>query len=174
MSNFEIDVLANPGQTLENLSKLIMERGVKREVGAVRDELRREMQGYVQQVSGTLGTTIVDKYKNDNLNTAQGRTVAPLFDSLIAEATKTDPSVIYNPVALNNLKTLAIGQAFEKGMLSGSPRIFSEQPGGVFNGLRGEPVAPEGVSFIAQKLGIEPKQAEALHQAMLKAGVYRD
>jgi len=176
LASFETDIVLDPKATLAKFGNAIMERGVNAKVQEVEQKFAQQLAQLQQGVAAQTLPTVIDNFKRQRFHPSQGAEIAA-FD----EAVKTmDPTLLTNPAALENIRLAAIGYVADQRMQNPQAQIpFSESPSGGlpggWGGLGGnQPTAvPPQVLALAQKMGIDPKEAASMYKAMDTSGVFR-
>lgn len=178
---FETAALTNPAEAFDTFARLIQERSVKQEVERARQELRQEMQGYVNQFGQALAPMALQNYKAQAFNTPQSKAIEPIFDELVQAARSADANVVNNPQQLDLLRQVAIGRAYEQGMLqqSSAPQVpFSESAGSIFSANQRQQqqaasAHPDAIEF-GRRLGLSPDVINKVDNVFTRNGVYRN
>jgi len=176
LASFETDIVLDPKATLAKFGQAIMERGVNAKVSEVEQRFQQQLAQMQQGIAQQTLPTVLDNFKRQRFHPSQGAEVAA-FD----EAVKTmDPTLLTNPSALENIRLAAIGYVADQRMQNPTQQLpFSESPSGGlpggWGGLGGgsQPTVPPQVMALAQKMGIDPKEAASMYKAMDTSGVFR-
>jgi hypothetical protein len=177
LNSFEQDIIVDPKATLQKFGEAILNRGVENRVKSLEATFEQKLQQLTGQLTATTLPTVIANFKQSRFGPNQGAEIAA-FD----EALKTlDPSLLSNTATLENVRLAAIGYVADKRSSGQQPAIpFSESPGGGptggWGGLGGQQQAPQIPSQVieaARKMGVDPREAAAMYQAMNTSGVFR-
>lgn len=180
LDSFEQDIVLDPKSTLQKFGDAILNRGVEDRVKALEASFQEKLTALTGQMTANTLPTLITSFKQNRFTPNQGAEAAA-FDEVLKTI---DPSLLSNPATLENVRLAAIGYVADQrasGTLQNRPAPFSETPGGGqmnggWGGLGGQqqaPHIPQQVIEAAKKMGVEPREAAAMYQAMNTSGVFR-
>lgn len=180
LNSFEQDIVLDPKTTLQRFGDAILTRGVDTRVKALQEGFEAKLAQLTGQMQAQTIPAVIADFKSRRFGPGDAAEVAA-FDQA---AQSVDPSLLSNPATLENIRLAAIGYVADQRRTNpqqNNQAFFSETPGGSgvpggWGGLSGTPAAPQipqQVIEAARKMGVDPKEAAAMYQAMNTSGVFR-
>ena len=178
LNGFENDIIVDPKGTLQKFGEAILSRGVENRVKTLEASFEERLNKLSGQMSASAAPNIINSFTAQRFGQHQQAETAA-FNEIVKTI---DPSLLSNPATLENVRLAAIGYVADQRSNGNQPQNapFSEQPGGGpqggWGGLGGSqqaPQVPHQVIEAARKMGVDPKEAAAMYQAMNTSGVFR-
>lgn len=180
LNSFEQDIVLDPKSTLQRFGQAILERGVDARVQKVEKTFEEKLAQIAGQFQQAQIPGVISQFKQTRFNPATDAAEIAAFDQALQGI---EPSLLTNPATLENVRLAAIGYVADqrRSQPAQNPALFTETPGssmpGGWGGLGGQqqsPAIPKEVLEVARRMGVDPKEAAVMYQAMNTSGVFRN
>ncbi len=185
LQGFETELVVSPGEALQKITKTIFDRGVTREVNAVREDFNSRFQQLENASLQQAIPTAIDNFKRSRFANSDPDFVTT-FDTMVAQIAKDSPASLANPQTLENVRLASIGYVTDQRSAAGyrAPQRapFSETPGmsagwanafGQNQQQGNNTFVPPEVITAGKQMGLSEAELRATYLAMNQSGVFR-